>query len=174
MSLTGANLIEVSGLRPSVAATAWLARDVVLAGDVVVADEATLLFGVVVRGDLARVEVGHGANLQDRVVVHADPGLPVTIGRESAIGHGAIVHGCSIGDGALVGMGATILNGAVIGEGAVVGAGTLVLEGVEIPPCSLAVGSPSRIVRTVSGEDGRATARRYRELVGRYPADARL
>lgn len=166
-------MIEVAGVCPSVAATAWVARDVILSGDVVVHDEATLLFGVIVRGDLARVEIGYGANVQDRVVIHADPGLPVVIGRECALGHGAIVHGCRVGDGALVGMGATILNGAVIGEGAVIGAGSLVLEGVEIPPRSLAVGAPARIARTVPGDAGRETARRYRELVAGYPDAAR-
>jgi carbonic anhydrase/acetyltransferase-like protein (isoleucine patch superfamily) len=167
------HLIEVAGVRPSVAATVWIARDVILSGEVVVHDEATLLFGVIVRGDLARVEIGYGANVQDRVVIHADPGLPVVIGSESAIGHGAIVHGCRVGEGALVGMGATVLNGAVIGDGAVIGAGSLVLEHVEIPPRSLAVGSPAQVVRAVSGDAGRETARRYRELVAGYPDAAR-
>jgi carbonic anhydrase/acetyltransferase-like protein (isoleucine patch superfamily) len=166
-------LIDVAGVRPCVAATAWVARDVILSGEVVVHHETTLLFGVIVRGDLARVEIGYGANVQDRVVIHADPGLPVVIGRESAIGHGAIVHGCRVGDGALVGMGATILNGAVIGEGAVIGAGSLVLEDVEIPPRSLAVGSPARVLGDVAGDAGRETARRYRQLVATYHVAAR-
>lgn len=173
LELRNAHLIEVAGLRPSVAASAWVARDVILSGEVVVHDDATLLFGVIVRGDLARVDIEYGANVQDRVVIHADPGLPVVIGRESAIGHGAIVHGCRVGEGALVGMGATILNGAVIGDGAVIGAGSLVLEDVEIPPRSLAVGSPARVARSVSGEAGRETARRYRELLAGYPPAAR-
>ena len=153
-----------------VAPSAWVADDVVLAGDVVVHDEVTLLFGVVARGDLARIEIAHGANVQDRVVLHADPGLPVLVGRESAIGHGAIVHGCRIGEGVLIGMGAVILNGARIGAGAVVGAGSLVLENADVPPRALAVGSPARVVRQLEADGGRATARRYRELVARYPS----
>jgi carbonic anhydrase/acetyltransferase-like protein (isoleucine patch superfamily) len=164
-------LIAAEGKAPRVSDSAWLAPDVVLVGDVIVGDRATLMFGVVVRGDLERIEIGRGANLQDRVVVHADPGYPVTIGAESAVGHGAIIHGCRIGEGALVGMGAVVLNGARIGEGAVIGAAALVLQNVEIEAHALAVGLPARVVRPIEGAPGRETAGRYRALVARYDAD---
>src|SRR5438128_2559178 len=145
-----------------------VASAVGLTGDVVVPDAANLWFGVVARGDLGRIEIGPAANVQDGVILHCDPGFPLTIGTEVAIGHRAIVHGCQVGDGVLVGMGAIVLTGARIGEGAVIGAGALVRENVEIPAHALAVGVPARVVREVTGDPGRAIARRYRELAAAY------
>jgi carbonic anhydrase/acetyltransferase-like protein (isoleucine patch superfamily) len=166
------SLIPVAGKAPQVAETAWLAPDVVLTGEVIVGDEATVWFGVVARGDVERIEIGSGANVQDRVVLHTDPGSPLVIGSETAVGHGAIVHGCRVGDGVLIGMGAIVLSGARIGDGALIGAGSLVLEGAEIPSRGLAVGVPARVVRLIDGDAGRRIASGYRELAARYRVEA--
>jgi carbonic anhydrase/acetyltransferase-like protein (isoleucine patch superfamily) len=163
-------LVTVDGISPKVAASAWLAPDVVLTGNVLIDEEATVWFGVVARGDIEPIRVGRGSNLQDRVVLHCDPGFPLTIGAEAAVAHAAIVHGCTIGDGALVGMGAVVLTGATIGEGALIGAGALVLENTEIPPRALAVGAPARVVRHLEEDAGRSIARTYRELAAKYRA----
>jgi carbonic anhydrase/acetyltransferase-like protein (isoleucine patch superfamily) len=166
------SLIAVTGKAPRVAESAWLAPDVVLTGDVVVGDEATVWYGVVARGDVEPIEIGRGANLQDRVVLHTDRGSPLVIGAETAVGHGAIVHGCRVGEGVLIGMGAIVLTGARIGDGALIGAGSLVLEGAVIPPRGLAVGVPARVVRVIDDDAGRRIAGSYRELAARYRVEA--
>jgi carbonic anhydrase/acetyltransferase-like protein (isoleucine patch superfamily) len=163
-----ATLIPFGGREPEVAATAWLARDVILTGDVTVAEEANLWFGVVARGDVEPIEIGRGSNVQDGVILHTDPGFPCVLGEDVAVGHRAIMHGCRIDDGALIGMGATVLSGAHVGEEAIVGAGALVLEGAEIPPRALAVGVPARVVGSARGDAGRGVCRRYRERAARY------
>jgi len=130
----------------------WLAEGAVLGGDVRVGADTSLWFGTVVRGDDAPIEIGERTNVQDNTVVHVDPDAPHAIGSEVTIGHGAICHGIRIGDHALIGMGAILLSGSVVGEGAVVGAGTVVPEDFEVPPFTLVVGVPARIVRTLDRE----------------------
>ncbi|MFV1958190.1 MAG: gamma carbonic anhydrase family protein, partial [Planctomycetota bacterium] len=127
-------------------------------GDVVLGEEVSVWHGAVIRGDDAPIRIGARTNVQDLVVVHVDPDRENVIGEDVTIGHGAICHGVRIGDRALIGMGATLLGGSVIGEGAVVGAGAVVSENMEVPPWTLAVGVPARIVRTFEREARRQDA----------------
>jgi carbonic anhydrase/acetyltransferase-like protein (isoleucine patch superfamily) len=127
---------------------AWVAENAAVSGDVTLGEDANLWYGVVVRGDDARITIGARTNVQDNAVVHVDPGAPNHIGNDVTIGHGALCHGVRIHDFALIGMGAILLGGSVVGEGAVVAAGALVPEGFEVPPHSLVVGVPVRVVRS--------------------------
>jgi carbonic anhydrase/acetyltransferase-like protein (isoleucine patch superfamily) len=127
----------------------WIAPDAAIIGKVELAEEASVWFGAVLRGDNERIVVGRRSNVQDGAIFHTDPGFPLTVGEACTIGHRAILHGCTIGDGALVGMGAAVLNGAKIGAESIVGAGALVTEGKEFPPRSLIVGAPARAIRTL-------------------------
>jgi len=127
----------------------WIAPDANVIGSVTLGDDVGIWFGATLRGDNEPMTVGRGTNIQEGVMVHSDPGFPATIGEDCTIGHHAIIHGCSIGDNTLIGMGATILNGAKIGKNCLVGANALVTEGKEFPDNSLIVGSPARVVRTL-------------------------
>lgn len=140
-------LYEIDGKRPSLANDCWVAPSADLIGDVVLEAGASVWFGAVVRADNTEIHVGKGSNVQENAVLHSDPGMPLTIGADCTIGHQATLHGCTIGDRVLIGMGATVLNRAVIGDECIVGAGALVTEGKEFPPRSLIVGSPARVVR---------------------------
>lgn len=125
----------------------WIAPDAHVIGRVVLGEDVGIWFGAVLRGDNEPIVVGARSNIQEGVVVHTDPGKPVTIGEGCTIGHRAIIHGCTIGDNSLIGMGAIVLNGAKIGKNCLVGAGALVTEGKEFPDNSLIVGAPARAVR---------------------------
>ena len=130
----------------------WIAPDAQLIGRIRLETDASVWFGAVLRGDNELILVGRRSNVQDGAVLHTDMGYPLTIGANCTIGHKAILHGCSIGDNTLVGMGATILNGASIGRNCIIGANALVAEGKEIPDNSLVVGMPGRIIRTLDAE----------------------
>ena len=130
----------------------WVAPDANVIGKVILGEDVGIWFGATLRGDNEPIIVGARSNIQEGVVVHTDPGRPVVIGEGCTIGHGAIVHGCTIGDNSLVGMGATVLNGAVIGNNCIVGANALVTEGKVFPDNSLIVGSPARVMRELDGE----------------------
>lgn len=125
----------------------WIAPGAHVIGDIRLGRNVGIWFGAVLRGDNEPLTIGDGTNVQEHAMVHADPGYPVTIGAHVTIGHRAIVHGCAIGDGTLVGMGAIILNGARIGRNCLIGAGALVTEGKEIPNGSLVTGAPAKVVR---------------------------
>ncbi len=141
-------LYEIEGKRPVVdPAGAWVAPSADVIGDVHLGADASVWFGAVIRGDNTPMLVGARSNIQESAMLHSDPGAPLTIGTDCTIGHHAILHGCTIGNGVLIGMGAIVLNRAVIGDGCIVGAGALVTEGKEFPPGSLIVGSPARAVR---------------------------
>ena len=127
----------------------WIAPTAVVLGDVVLEAGASVWFGAVLRGDTDRLVVGENSNIQDGSVLHADDGVPLTIGRDVTVGHKVMLHGCSIGDNSLIGMGAIILNGAKIGNNCLVGANALVTEGKVFPDNSLIVGSPARAIRTL-------------------------
>jgi carbonic anhydrase/acetyltransferase-like protein (isoleucine patch superfamily) len=131
----------------------WVAETAVLIGQVVIEEDASVWFGAVARGDNEPILIGARANVQDGCVLHTDPGFPLTIGPEATIGHRVVLHGCTIGRGALIGMGAVVLNGAKIGEESLVGAGALIPEGREIPPRSVVLGSPGKVVRQVTERD---------------------
>jgi carbonic anhydrase/acetyltransferase-like protein (isoleucine patch superfamily) len=140
-------LYEIAGQRPTIADDAWVAPSADLIGDVHLAPQASVWFGAVIRADNTPIKVGARSNVQESAMLHSDPGAPCTVGEDVTVGHHAILHGCTIGDRALIGMGATVLNRAVIGEDCIVGAGALVTEGKTFPPGSLIVGSPARAVR---------------------------
>ena len=145
--------IELAIGAPDVDPRAWVAGNAVLAGAVTVEAEASVWFGAVVRADGAAVRLGEQSNLQDGAVVHADPGLPVTVGARVSVGHGAVLHGCSIGEGALVGMRAAVLNGATVGAHSLVAAGAVVLEGAVFEPRSLIAGVPAKRRRELTDEE---------------------
>lgn len=161
------DLISFRGKSPKLSPRAWAAGSAVAIGDVMVDAEAALWYGAVLRGDNAPITVGEGTNVQDNAVIHVSPGCPTAIGRHVSVGHGAIVHGCTIGDECIIGMGAILLNNCVIGKGCMVAAGALVTQGKEIPPYSLVVGSPAKVVRPLTEaerEAGMESAREYLEL----------
>ena len=140
-------LYALDGKRPTIGPDAWVAPSAELIADVVLGEEASVWFGAVIRADNTTITVGARSNVQEGAMLHSDPGAPLTIGEECTIGHHAVLHGCTIGNRALIGMGAIVLNRAVIGEDCIVGAGALVTEGKEFPAGSLIVGSPARAVR---------------------------
>ncbi|MBI1943680.1 MAG: gamma carbonic anhydrase family protein [Betaproteobacteria bacterium] len=131
----------------------FIARDATLAGSIVLENDVSVWFGVVIRADNDQVRIGEATNIQDGAVLHCDPGFPLTLGRNVSVGHKAMLHGCTIGDGALIGINAVVLNGARIGAGSLIGANALVPEGKEIPPGVLVVGTPARVVRELEPEE---------------------
>jgi carbonic anhydrase/acetyltransferase-like protein (isoleucine patch superfamily) len=133
--------------RPEIEVSAWVAPDANVIGSVYLGPRASVWFGATLRGDTEPIVVGEGSNVQENSVLHTDDGFPLTIGRNCTIGHKAMLHGCTIGDETLIGMGATILNGARIGRNCLIGAGALVTEGKEIPDGSLVMGMPGKVVR---------------------------
>ena len=166
-------LFELDGKAPRLAAEAWAAPSADLVGDVLLGERASVWFGAVVRADNGTISIGAGSNIQDGAVCHSDPDAPLTIGIGVTVGHKAILHGCTVGAGCLIGMGATILNHAVIGEGCIVGAGALVTEKKTFPPNSLIVGSPARVVRGLGPEAKvalKASAELYAAKATRYAA----
>ncbi|MBF9031462.1 gamma carbonic anhydrase family protein [Rhodobacterales bacterium HKCCE3408] len=164
---------QLDGLVPEIAEDAWVAPDANVIGRVVLEPGASVWFGATLRGDNEEIRIGAGSNVQENCVMHTDMGYPLRVGANCTIGHKAMLHGCTIGDGVLIGMGATILNGAVIGEGSLIGACALVTEGKEIPPGSLVMGSPGKVVRSLD-DIARAklldSAQHYRENAARYRA----
>ncbi|MFT3973019.1 MAG: gamma carbonic anhydrase family protein [Amaricoccus sp.] len=162
---------SLDGIAPEIAADAWVAPGARLVGRVVLAARASVWFNAVLRGDNETITVGEGSNVQDGAVCHTDMGYPLTIAPGCTIGHMAILHGCTIGAGSLIGMGATVLNGARIGSRVLIGAGALVTEGKEIPDGTLAVGRPAKVVRdlTPAELDGLAgSAARYADNAARF------
>jgi carbonic anhydrase/acetyltransferase-like protein (isoleucine patch superfamily) len=130
----------------------FVAPDATLVGDVTLEAEASVWFQVVIRAENDRIVIGEGSNVQDGSVLHVDPGFPLTLGRMVSIGHKVMLHGCSIGEGTLVGINSVVMNGARIGKGVLVGANTLIAEGKEIPDGVLVLGSPGRVIRELSEE----------------------
>jgi carbonic anhydrase/acetyltransferase-like protein (isoleucine patch superfamily) len=161
---------------PEVADTAWVADSAQVIGGVVLGPDSSVWPGVVVRGDSGPISVGEGSNIQDNSVLHADEGVPLTIGRHVTVGHQVMLHGCTIGDESLIGIGAIVLNGARIGRNCLVGAGALVTEGKEFPDGSMIIGSPAKAVRQLSPEqiEGlRRSAQHYMANARRYRAGLR-
>src|SRR5690606_6571775 len=133
-------------------ASNWIAPDATLIGRISIGRDVSVWFGAALRGDNELIEIGEGTNVQEHTVMHTDPGFPLTIGRGCTIGHRALLHGCSIGENSLIGMGAIVLNGARIGRNSLVGADALVTEGKEFPDNSLIIGSPAKVVRVLDDE----------------------
>lgn len=158
----------LDGQAPELHETAWVAPDANLIGKVVLEAETSVWFGVTMRGDNEEIRIGRGSNVQENCVLHTDMGFPLVIGPDCTIGHRAMLHGCVIGAGSLIGMGVTVLNGAVIGTGCLIGAGALITEGKVIPDGSLVMGSPGKVVRSL---DADAQARLMASAAG-YRANA--
>ena len=163
-------IYEIDGLVPQIADSAWVADNAQVMGDVMLGAEVGIWFGVVIRGDTDRIRIGARTNIQDLSVLHADLGKPLTIGSGVTVGHKAMLHGCTIGDDSLIGIGAVVLNGAVIGKGCLVGAGALVTEGKEFPDGSMIMGAPARAVRQLTPEQMQG----LRQSAQNYIANARL
>ncbi|MCB2129281.1 MAG: gamma carbonic anhydrase family protein [Rhodobacteraceae bacterium] len=171
-------IYQLDGIAPTLGRDVWVAPGAHVVGKVVLEDETGIWFGATLRGDNEVILVGRGTNVQENCVLHTDMGFPLTIGANCTIGHKAMLHGCTIGEGTLIGMDATILNGARIGRGCLIGAGALVTEGKEIPDGSLVMGAPGRVVRSLdesaqarlllSAENYRLNAARFRK--GMAPA----
>ena len=164
-------LYELDGKRPTVDGTAWVAPGTYIIGNTTLAAKSSVWFGTTIRGDNEPITVGAGSNIQENCVLHTDPGCPLTIGENCTIGHKAMLHGCTIGNNSLVGMGATILNGAVIGENCLIGAGALIPEGKVIPDGSLVMGMPGKVVRELDAaaiQGLTASALHYQQNAARF------
>jgi carbonic anhydrase/acetyltransferase-like protein (isoleucine patch superfamily) len=162
-------IYALDGIRPQLHADTWVAQDANLIGRVVLEAGASVWFGATLRGDNEEIRVGAGSNVQENAVLHTDMGFPLTIGANCTIGHKALLHGCTVGEGTLIGMGAMLMNGSRIGRGCLIGAGALITEGKEIPDGSLVMGAPGKIVRML---DDDARARLLRSALG-YQANMR-
>lgn len=156
---------------PHIAASAWVAGNAQVMGDVRLGENVSIWFNTTLRGDNDPITIGEGSNIQDGSVLHTDEGVPLTIGRNVTVGHMVMLHGCTIGDESLIGIGAVVLNGAKIGKNCLVGAGSLVTEGKEFPDGSMILGSPAKVVRQLTPEqiEGlRYSARHYIANARRY------
>ncbi len=166
-------LYELDGIAPQIADSAWVAGSAEVMGNVKLGADASIWFGAVLRGDNDPITIGAGSNVQDGSVLHADIGQPLTLGERVTVGHKVMLHGCTIGDESLIGIGAVVLNGAKIGRHCLVGAGALVTEGKEFPDGSMILGSPARVVRQLTPEqiEGlRGSALGYVENARRFRA----
>lgn len=164
-------IYDLQGQTPEIDTDTWVAPDANVIGKVVLEAGVSIWFGATLRGDNEPLVVGAGSNIQENCVLHTDMGYPLTIGPGCTIGHKAMLHGCRLGANVLIGMGATVLNGAVIGENCLIGAGALVTEGKEIPPGSLVMGAPGRVVRSLDAatiEGLRQSARHYQDNMRRF------
>lgn len=163
------NIFSLDGIRPEVHASAWIAPGSYVIGKIRLGADSSVWFGCTLRGDNEWIEIGAGTNVQENCVMHTDIGFPMVIGQDCTIGHKAMLHGCTIGDNTLIGMGATVLNGAKIGNNCLIGAGALITEGKEIPDGSLVMGAPGKVVRSLDD----ATIARLTESALHYQQNAR-
>jgi gamma-carbonic anhydrase len=161
------------GKAPDVARAQWIAPNATVVGDVTLGTQSSVFYGAVLRGDIARIVIGDGSNIQDNVVVHLADDLDAIVGSWCTIGHAAIVHACTIEDECLIGMGATVLDGARIGARSIIGAGAVVTQRMIVPPGSMVLGTPAKVVRTLSEEEQRALrgwAEKYVEVAKAHAA----
>ena len=166
-------LYQLDDLAPALADTAWVADSAQVIGNVTLAEGSSVWFGVVIRGDTEAISIGRASNIQDNSVLHADHGMPLVIGEQVTVGHQAMLHGCTIGDGSLIGIQAVVLNGAKIGKNCLVGAGALVTEGKEFADGCMILGSPAKAVRQLSEAQVEAlklSAQHYMDNARRYKA----
>lgn len=169
--------IALDNATPSVADTAWTAPTAVVVGDATLGEHVGIWYGAVVRADAERIEIGDRTNIQDGCALHADPGFPLVIGSGVSVGHNAVLHGCTIGDDVLIGMGSIVMNGAVVGDGSLIAAGAVVVEGAVIPPGSLVAGVPGKVRRELTDEQiamNRLNAEFYVANIARHSAAQQL
>lgn len=140
-------IYELDGIAPEIDESAWVAPDANVIGNVTLGAKASVWFGCTIRGDNEPIVIGEGTNVQENCVFHTDPGCPLTLGANITVGHKVLLHGCTVGEGSLIGMNATVMNGAKIGKNCLIGAGALVTEGKEIPAGSMVLGAPGKVVR---------------------------
>lgn len=162
---------DLKGKKPNIDETVFIAEDAAVIGDVNIGEGSSIWYSAVVRGDIENITIGKYSNIQDNCTVHTETNIPTKIGDYSVIGHNAVVHGCTIGDNCLIGMGAIVLNNAKIGDNCIIGAGTVVTEGKEIPANSLVIGIPGKVVRQVTEEEieaVKANAIRYNDLYKKH------
>lgn len=164
-------VLSLDGAQPAVPSGAFLAPGARVIGDVRLGKGVGIWYNAVVRGDVSSIEIGDRSNVQDGVAIHVDARSPAVIGADVSIGHNAVVHGCTVGDGSLIGMGSVVLSGAVIGAQCLVAAGAVVREGMRVPDRSLVAGVPAQVRRSLTDDEVAglaANARRYVELAGRH------
>ena len=164
-------IYQLDDLQPAIHDSAWVADSAAVMGNVTLSEDSSVWFGVVIRGDTETITVGKGSNIQDNSVLHADHGMPLVIGDNVTVGHQVMLHGCTIGDGSLIGIQAVVLNGAKIGKNCLVGAGALVTEGKEFPDGCMILGSPAKAVRQLSEaqiEGLKMSAQHYIDNARRY------
>jgi carbonic anhydrase/acetyltransferase-like protein (isoleucine patch superfamily) len=166
-------LYELDGKSPQLGAGAWVADSAQVIGTVELGENASVWFGVVIRGDTEQIRIGRNTNVQDGSVLHADAGVPLTLGDNVSVGHQVMLHGCTIGDGSLIGIQAVVLNNAKIGRNCIVGAGSVVTEGKEFPDNSLILGVPAKVVRTLDDAGLEMLARIAEHYVGNSQRYAR-
>lgn len=167
-------IYELEQVSPTLAESAWVADSAQVMGRVDLAAHTSIWFGVIIRGDTESIAIGEGSNIQDGSVLHADVGQPLRVGKHVTVGHKVMLHGCTIGDESLIGIGAIVLNGAKIGKNCLVGAGSLVTEGKEFPDGSMIMGSPAKVVRSLTPEQMevlRLSAKHYVDNAQRFKSD---
>ena len=166
-------LVTLDGTAPDVHPDSWVAPNAVLAGDVRLGEQASVWYSAVVRAEFQPITIGARTNIQDGTVLHADPGLPIVVAADVTVGHNVVLHGCTIHEHVMIGMGAIVMNGAVVGSDSIVAAGTLIPEGVVIPPGSLVVGAPGKVRRETTSDERlliRISVEEYLKLVARHQA----
>ena len=164
-------LYDLEDKKPKNSGKNWVAPNATVIGDVTLEKDSSIWFNAVLRGDLENIHVGEGSNVQDGSVLHTDPGCPLKIGKNVTVGHMVMLHGCTIGDESLIGIGVVILNNAKIGKNCIIGAKSLITENKEIPDNSLVMGSPGKVIREVTEEEKKsvlANTKRYQDNWKRY------
>ena len=164
-------LYQLGDTKVQVEEGVWVAENAVVVGNVLLKENSSVWFNAVIRGDNDLITIGEGANIQDGSVLHSDPGSPLTVGANVTIGHKVMLHGCDIGEGSLVGINSVVLNNARIGKNCIIGANALITEGKEIPDNSLVMGSPGKVVKTMTDDQAKAvkfSAIHYVENAGRF------
>jgi carbonic anhydrase/acetyltransferase-like protein (isoleucine patch superfamily) len=163
-------IYELDGIKPELPEDGlfWVADTAVVVGKVRLGSDVSIWYGSVLRGDNEWIEIDAGSQIQDNATLHTDPGFPLTIGRDCVVGHNVVLHGCTVGDETLVGMGAIVLNGAKIGANSLVGAGALITEGKEFPDNSVILGAPAKLVREADAKTRAMTARAAEVYVKRW------
>lgn len=170
------SIYALDGIKPRIDEGCWIAHTATVIGDVRLGRDVSIWYNVVIRGDNAPIEIGDGTNIQDGAILHNDEGVPLSIGANVTVGHMSMLHGCTIGDGCLIGINAVVLNNAVVGKDCLIGANALIPEGKIIPERSLVVGSPGRVLRTLTDDELarlRGNAKHYVDNARRFQAGLR-
>lgn len=170
-------IIKLENHSPIIDESAWVADNAAVIGEVEMGENSSVWYSASVRADEGPIKIGKNSNIQDNTVIHVTPGYPVTVGDNTTVGHNVILHGCTVGENVVIGMGAIILNGAKIGDNVIIGAGALVTEGKEIPSNSLAFGSPAKVMRELKPEEvesNKKNTMEYVELAKRHKKSVRV